>query len=302
MDRKVAEILAEIERNTEDGAATLAGRALDALEVASGTLPTKPDRARDVVFHIARKAMEIRPAMGAIGTQALLACERARALVSAHEISGWEEALKRAVSIERARSKEADLAIAALAKEEIGLVGTLATCSYSSTVQRVLNSVSPTHVIIGEGHPLGDGVRGAEAAAARGYEAKLTSDTALPTTVEEADAVLLGADQVLFDGAVVNRSASFPLALAARHFGKPVYVVCQRIKITGISGEALRIEACPGAFEDLTPGIMGHAPLFDVTPAALIEKTITDVGVLTEDMTRKLSEDTARLRKEILEL
>ena len=190
----------------------------------------------------------------------------------------------------------------ALAKKEIGPVRVLATCSYSSTVQRVLTALSPARIIIGEGHPLGDGVRGAEAAAVQGYEVKLTSDTALPTAVEEADAVLLGADQVLFDGAVVNRSASFPLALAARHFGIPVYVVCQRIKITGIGGEALRIEACPGAFEDLASGLNGHAPLFDVTPAALIEKIITDVGVLTEDMTRKLSEGTAQLREEILGL
>ena len=72
-----------------------------------------------------------------------------------------------------------------------------------------------------------------------------------------------------------------------------------RIKITGIDKEALRIEPCPGAFENLPSGVIAHAPLFDVTPADYICRTISELGELTRELTRELSVETARLRSEV---
>ncbi|CAG8827278.1 18823_t:CDS:1, partial [Dentiscutata erythropus] len=46
--------------------------------------------------------------------------------------------------------------------------------------------------------------------------------------------VLLGADRILgYDGTVINKIGSVPLALAAQHHGKPIYIVSRTDKIAG---------------------------------------------------------------------
>ncbi len=299
MDTRTERILQDIETNTEDGATVLALRILDALEVASHSLPTETRTAAKALDELVRKAVNLRPAMGAIGAQALLAWDNARTLASAGESRNWKDAVQTAVAVERARARRSETDIAAQATIVLGAPETIATCSYSSTVMNVLDRLSLRRMIVSEGHPLGDGARCAREAVARGYEVRLTSDDALPSALAGADAVIIGADQVLDDGAVVNRSGSFPLALGAGHFHVPVFVVCHRIKLAGISRSELRMEPCPGREEFGVPGASIHVPLFDVTPAPLIEKMITDVGVLTDEMTRELGRNIARLRREL---
>ncbi|CAG8513910.1 9450_t:CDS:2 [Cetraspora pellucida] len=58
----------------------------------------------------------------------------------------------------------------------------------------------------------------------------LSCDFFMPTVTH----VLLGADRILgYDGSVINKIGSVPLALAAQHHGKPVYVVSRADKIAG---------------------------------------------------------------------
>ena len=158
------------------------------------------------------------------------------------ERTTWTDALTRAVSIERQRLEAADDRIAARAVKEIGEQRRVVTCSFSTTVQNTLAALHPERVIIGDGHPLGDGRRGAEKMAALGLPVQLIPDGSLPRAVDEADAVVIGADQVLQGGAVVNRASSFALGLAAKFFGIPLVVVCQRIKISGQTRERIALE------------------------------------------------------------
>lgn len=293
-------ILREIETNTEDGAALLALRALDALEATALLLPSDTTEGSDLLEAFLRKTLELRPSMGAIGAQALLAWDRARSLVSSGESRSWRDAMQTAVAEARTQAIDADRDIAAQARIVLGTPETIATCSYSSTVMNALETLSPRRIIVGEGYPLGDGARCAREAIRRGFEAQLTSDESLPAAAAGADAVIIGADQVLDDGTVVNRSGTFPLALGAQHFQIPVFVVCHRIKLTGITRSELRLEPCPRRDGFEVSGASIYAPLFDVTPAALITKTITEIGVLTKKTTRELGRKTAHLRRKIL--
>jgi translation initiation factor eIF-2B subunit delta len=301
LSKKTEDILDAIETNTDDGAAVLAARGLDALGAALPLLRKEPRRARETLFDLTRRIGALRPAMGAIGVQALLATAHARDLLEAGRASDWPSALEEALASARALLADSERRIAALALERIGPSKRLLTCSYSSTVMKVFEVLEPTDIFIGEGHPLGDGARAARALAQRGAHPTLVPDGGLPNLVEEADAVLIGADQVLADGAVVNRASSFAIALAAHHFNVPFFVVCQRIKITGVEKSAVSMEEYGRAPENLPRLVAFKAPLFDITPPTLVSEIVTEQGVLSGVMIGELSRATAALRKDICE-
>lgn len=52
----------------------------------------------------------------------------------------------------------------------------------------------------------------------------------LGSLVEQIDVVLVGAEAVMENGAVVNATGTFLLALAAKAAGKPLYVAVERYK------------------------------------------------------------------------
>ncbi|VDM61935.1 unnamed protein product [Angiostrongylus costaricensis] len=101
------------------------------------------------------------------------------------------------------------------------------------------------------------------------------------------DAILVGADQVTLNGDVTNKIGTYMLGLLAKYHDVPFYAV---VPVTSInlmrqSGDQITIEERP-AEEMLSVGgfYVGNMntpvwnPAFDVTPAELITKIITDRG------------------------
>jgi len=102
------------------------------------------------------------------------------------------------------------------------------------------------------------------------------------------DAVLVGADRVAANGDTANKLGTFSLALAAREFGVPFWVVAPRssFDLSVASGEQIPIEEraedevlCWGGVRSTPEGARAWNPAFDVTPAALISGWITERGV-----------------------
>ncbi len=109
----------------------------------------------------------------------------------------------------------------------------------------------------------------------------LVADSACGLFIEQADAVVVGADSVRADGSVVNKVGTFPLALMAREAHVPVYVLCETLKIAAPDFPLVLEEA------DVTqllpvpqPGVTPRNIAFDHTPAALITSIITERGIL----------------------
>jgi ribose 1,5-bisphosphate isomerase len=295
MTEAIERIIAEIAGEKSDGATSLALRGLDAMELLCGELPDDPAVALPRIRGLAKRIDRLRPSMAAIGSQAVLAAARAAALVA--EGLPPVAALSQAVRTERDMLGQASPTIAGLVADALGPGGVIATCSWSVTAMRVLLAVRPSRIIIGEGHKLGDGLRAAKWLAARGIETTVVPDAALPEAVRAARATLVGADQVLADGSVVNRSSTFSMALAARHFGVPFYVVCQRIKLSG--NATAEIEESPRLFGELPPGVAAWSPLFDVTPATLVDAYFTESGRLSPAEAGEVGAGIARLRDEL---
>lgn len=101
--------------------------------------------------------------------------------------------------------------------------------------------------------------------------------------------VIVGADRVAANGDVANKIGTYGLAIAARAHGARVMVVAPRstIDLATASGDDIEIEERAG--EEIThiggqryapAAVTAFNPVFDVTPAHLVDALVTEIGVL----------------------
>ncbi len=88
--------------------------------------------------------------------------------------------------------------------------------------------------------------------------------------------VIVGADHLAQNGDIANKIGTLQIALAARHFGIPFYVICPPAS-RAQSGKDIAIEVRPedellviNGVRTTSAGVKGYYPAFDVTPAELI--------------------------------
>jgi translation initiation factor 2B subunit (eIF-2B alpha/beta/delta family) len=113
-------------------------------------------------------------------------------------------------------------------------IKTITTISHSRTLVELFkiwnNNLSGLKIIILESRPILEGRRTTEILANTGIECILMTDAMMIEAVKQCDAVFIGADQILVNGNIVNKSGSYPLALCAKFLKKPFYVVTNEDK------------------------------------------------------------------------
>ncbi|MBM4227354.1 MAG: S-methyl-5-thioribose-1-phosphate isomerase [Gammaproteobacteria bacterium] len=101
--------------------------------------------------------------------------------------------------------------------------------------------------------------------------------------------VIVGADRVAANGDVANKIGTYALAVAARYHGARLMVVApaSTVDLSTPSGEAIHIEErTPSEVLEVAgtrfaaPGVEALNPVFDVTPADLVDVLVTERGVL----------------------
>jgi len=124
----------------------------------------------------------------------------------------------------------------------------------------------------------------------------------LSSKERRVSAIVVGADRVAANGDTANKIGTYGLAVLARHHGLKFLVAAPRttIDLQTKSGEDIIIEERPAAevtrikgaregyegndsiatIRVAAPGIDVWNPAFDVTPSALIDGIITEVGVV----------------------
>ncbi|KHJ95702.1 S-methyl-5-thioribose-1-phosphate isomerase [Oesophagostomum dentatum] len=121
---------------------------------------------------------------------------------------------------------------------------------------------------------------------------KIITDSMAAWTMKthKIDAILTGADQVALNGDTANKIGTYMLAVLAKHHGVPFYPVVPTTTINRSreSGDSIPIEERPAMELLSVNGTLVSAqdtpvwnPAFDVTPAELITKIITDRGNFT---------------------
>lgn len=121
-----------------------------------------------------------------------------------------------------------------------------------------------------------------------GVPAVQIPDSAVRYIMNEVDYVVVGADTVTSNGAVVNKIGTSQVALAAKESRVRVYVVAESYKFSPMTliGELVKIEfrdpeeVVPREWLDKHPGVQVLNPVFDVTPPEYIDAIVTEYGVL----------------------
>lgn len=111
----------------------------------------------------------------------------------------------------------------------------IVTISNSKTVMEILkrlNEQKNIFVTIGESRPQLEGRIMAKELLKHKVKVEIVPDTYLPNVIEKADAALTGADSVLSNGDVVNKTGSRSLAIGSKYFRKPFYVLAAKDKIS----------------------------------------------------------------------
>jgi ribose 1,5-bisphosphate isomerase len=188
-----------------------------------------------------------------------------------------EESIKEIAEIGARRLKDGDV---------------IMTHSYSSSVIAILKKAHEQgkrlRVFVTETRPELEGRDVARELAAEGIDTTLIIDSAVSHFIEESDKVLVGAEAVAANGAIVNKIGTATIAAVAHGARVRVYAAASTYKFSPetMLGELIEIEERDPSFVLDDPemrklsNIKVRNPAFDVTSPQDIDLIITERGVI----------------------
>jgi ribose 1,5-bisphosphate isomerase len=125
-----------------------------------------------------------------------------------------------------------------------------------------------------------------------GIKTNFIVDSAVRSFINEIDLVIVGADAVTVNGAVVNKIGTAQVAHSAHEARVNVLVAAETYKFAPrtIIGEMIQIEERPGGevlpdeIAKTLPHVTVRNPAFDVTPAEFIDLIVTEQGAIPPQM------------------
>ena len=255
--------------------------------VAQGTKTKSPEPLRERLIRLAEEFSEARPTFDFRGL-AIFFPEWFRELPSGKDAGSWIEGkIHGFVTMIMERREQRARRAAELLPNPCRL---LTHCNISGELVAVAQCCEEMgkelYVTATETRPYLQGSRlTAWEVAQAGIEIALIPDSAIAQVMAkgEVDAVLVGSDRCAQNGDIINKVGTYPLALMAKEYGIPFYVLVQDPGSLA-KGEDVLIEERPVAelliFQgrslapEGTKGIGGRYPAFDLTPASLISSLI----------------------------
>jgi methylthioribose-1-phosphate isomerase len=173
--------------------------------------------------------------------------------------------------------------------------GSLATSGYGTALGVIRAGVAAGrihHVYAGETRPWQQGARLTMWELVRdGIPATLIADSAASHLMKSGNVkwVIVGADRIAANGDTANKIGTYQLAIAARHHGVKFMVVApsSTVDMATASGDDIEIELRDAAEllsvagrRIVVEGAEAWNPVFDVTPADLIDAIVTERGVI----------------------
>jgi methylthioribose-1-phosphate isomerase len=182
--------------------------------------------------------------------------------------------------------------------------GTLATGGYGTALGVIRSAYAAgklEHIYAGETRPWMQGARLTAWELLRdGIPVTLIADSAAAFLMQGGHVqwVITGADRVAANGDVINKIGTYQLAVACRHHGIRMMVVAplSTIDMQMPDGPSVTIEQRPGnEVLDLAGrrvaanGALAWNPVFDITPAALVDILVTEEGPVAAPDHKKLT-------------
>ncbi len=258
-----------IERDREHGAEELGLWTLMALQIVA-------DRAPEDLEEACRRALSLRPSMAAVRSAALDAYGAVR------EHGGDASDAIQAVLDEReANSVRVGESAAARLPDGAMVVTISRSFSVLATLREAAERVD--RLVVAESRPACEGRGTAELAASFGIEVELMTDAAAPGILGAADVVLFGADSLLADGSLVNKTGTFALCCAAQKHDVPALAVATQSKILPAGFRPRMEEMSPDELGKPIEGVQRRNVYFEQVPAEMIAETVAADGPLTRE-------------------
>ncbi len=189
---------------------------------------------------------------------------------------------------------------AALLGDDVGVMthcntGSLATAGYGTAlgvIRAGSSSGQITRVFAGETRPWLQGARLTMWELMRDrIPATLVSDSAAAHLMKSGQVqwVVVGADRIAANGDVANKIGTFQLAIVARYHGVKFMVVApaSTVDMATLGGDDIEIEMrdpiellSHAGQRTVAEGAIAWNPVFDITPASLIDAIVTERGVI----------------------
>ena len=270
--------------DNRSGAQEVASRALSLLiDIVADSQPGSAASYRRWLLRAGRELVGVQPAMGILFRMVndmLWAC---------HHATGGEQIRQEALTFLQGYQSSAgprQMALDDVACDYLARYDSLMTYSRSSSVVRALTTMARKkahiQVFCGEGRPMFEGQTLALELAGAGHRVTIGIDMALFGWLEQAQALVVGADSVSRDG-IANKNGTFALMQAAREKDVPRIIVCTTAKL--LPRNCLNWQAIGGGDpEEIIPAseerITVRNDCFDVTPLNLASVLLTDKGPL----------------------
>jgi translation initiation factor 2B subunit (eIF-2B alpha/beta/delta family) len=157
------------------------------------------------------------------------------------------------------------------------------TLSYSSTVEEILKHALPPacRVTIAESRPLMEGRRLFERLLDGVNEVRMITDAQIGLAIPAAEVVVVGADSLLSDLAVVNKTGTYLAGLVAKASERDFFVATDTYKINAtMDSDDCVLEVKSG--REVWPRYANqcHNVYFDITPSRLVTGFLSEEGLL----------------------
>ncbi len=187
------------------------------------------------------------------------------------------EAVKRIGEIGSRRIKDGD-----------NLMTICNSSSAISVMKTAFNQGKQFHVFVAETRPRFQGHLTAKSLDDAGISVSLIVDSAVRYFVNDVDSVIVGADTITANGAVINKIGTATLALAAHEARTNLLVAAETYKFSPETMTGLLIEIEEREpYEVMTKvklaeykNLKVRNPAFDVTPSEYIDVIITEKGII----------------------
>jgi methylthioribose-1-phosphate isomerase len=264
-----------------------------ALTVLRATRPT----AVNLVWALARMEKRLRPLPAAARRQA--AWQEATAICT-EDAATCEAIGTHGLALLRALPPQTQRPLRVMTHCNAGWLATLGAGTALAPIYAAQAAGIPIEVLVSETRPRNQGLLTGWELAAAGIDHILIADNAAGLLLArgEVDAVIVGADRIAANGDTANKIGTFLKALAAREAGVPFYVAApvSTFDARTPDGSAIPIEerapdevltltgldayGIPQKLQLAPPATRAFNPAFDITPAALVNRFITERGII----------------------
>ncbi|MEM2727197.1 MAG: ribose 1,5-bisphosphate isomerase [Archaeoglobaceae archaeon] len=184
--------------------------------------------------------------------------------------------------------------IAEIGEKRIKDNSTILTHCNSSTAIAVIKKAHEVgkriEVLATESRPRWQGHITARQLREAGIDVTLIVDSAVRFFINDVDCVIVGADTITANGALVNKIGTSQVALCAKEARVPFMVAAETYKFSPktLFGDLVLIEE--RSAEEVAPkdlidlGVRVRNPAFDVTPRSYIDVIITEIGAIPPEM------------------